>query len=76
MKKRCPRCEKEFNRLDGFHSGQGVCKKCNAQRVREWRARNPERAREQYRRSKANKRRKLKEKREREKFNCPVIVRD
>lgn len=54
--KRCCRCRKERPYND-FHSGQGACKKCNALNVRDWRKRNPDKARAQNRRNKLTARR-------------------
>ena len=51
-KKRCARCKRWFL-IARFHDGQSRCRRCNTAGVKEWRKRNPELAREQYRRGKA-----------------------
>ena len=53
--KRCHDCKKSFA-LSAFHSGQGVCKMCNHARVKLWRQKNPDKAKEQYRRNKKRRR--------------------
>ncbi len=54
-KRKCQACRKLFP-PDGFHSGQSVCKSCNHDRVKAWRKKNPDKAREQYRRNKKRRR--------------------
>lgn len=53
--RKCQTCKKTFA-LAGFHSGQSVCKRCNHDRVKAWRKKNPDKAKEQYRRNKKRKR--------------------
>lgn len=70
-KRKCQGCKKSFP-PNGFHSGQSVCKSCNHERVKEWRKKNPTKAKEQYRRNK--KRRRERDAIRKAEDRLPVIV--
>jgi hypothetical protein len=50
----CTCCGK-WIKVDGFHKNQSRCKACNYAMVKEWRKRNPDKLREQYRRKRLRK---------------------
>ena len=70
--KKCHDCKKTFP-IDGFHSGQGVCKRCNHDRVKEWRKKNPDKAKEQYRRNKKRKRERAAIKKAEEQMQIEIV---